>query len=266
MVDRRPSAVTELESEPEFVDVPSLSAIDWILAVEESFGCRFGDDEREKVRSIGDLKRLVESKAHLIPAMRCATQEAFYRLRRAACADPDVPRSAIRPGTRWDELPERSSLRIAQRCRRLAARHGSDSREADGKASVVSLAASLFAVIFLFGALVVLPIAVLALVLLTLLEFRDRLEPPELIGTLVLLGVTALGFWTFNSWLFPAPRPPLRRSTVGESARLLAALESPEPTPGKRSWTRQEISLTVDRLFVPATGVLDFTDRSIPVD
>jgi hypothetical protein len=59
---------------------------------------------------------------------------------------------------------------------------------------------------------------------------------------------------------------PVHRRTVGDAARLVAALKAPAPEPGKRAWTREEVSLAIDRLFVETTGVREFTDRSMPLD
>jgi hypothetical protein len=230
--------------------VPSLTVIDWVWELEEAFGVEI-PDALFAIGTIGDLKRLITKRLRLAPASHCATQHEFYRLRGAVCSALGIPRSQVRPGTRWADLRFPWGRRIGWRAIR------SHARKSLPALSGLATDRRLFAYLLL-----TLVVSLAGAIWIVIGGYQVR----ELLGILAETTVIAIsGILLGGLILGPGPLP-VRRKAIGDTARLLAALETPIPDPRKRLWTREEVSLTIDRLLVKATGVHDFTDSSLPID
>jgi hypothetical protein len=71
-----------------------LDGVDLIQRVEDEFSIAIDDDEASRLVTVGDVYRLVLSKAGTNPA--CLTSRAFYRTRQAMATALGVPRRGIR--------------------------------------------------------------------------------------------------------------------------------------------------------------------------
>ena len=56
------------------------------------------------------------------------------------------------------------------------------------------------------------------------------------------------------------------RRTVGDGARLAAALGTPEIAEPRQAWTREASSIAIDRLIMKTLKIEDFTDACLPVE
>jgi hypothetical protein len=129
--------------------------------------------------TVGELKRHIQSRLPAMPAASCATQKAFYQIRRKVSGALHVRRSRIRPDTSW--------------------------------------------------------------------------------VTLLFLGWQRI--W-MALWLVARRVPGVR--TVGDAARLEAGLHA-RPHRLKPRWTREQVSLTVDRLIFEKLQVWGFDDEDFLV-
>lgn len=76
-----------------YVNVPGLSVIELIMAIEETFEMTTTDDDAETITTVGDIKDFVASHVRRSPSTECQTQRAFYRLRGVVCEVLQVPRA-----------------------------------------------------------------------------------------------------------------------------------------------------------------------------
>jgi hypothetical protein len=95
-----------------------LDTVELIMEVEETFALNISDTEAQKIRTVGDLVRLAQSKADKRPGLACATSRMFYRLRRELQHVFPIPRDRLRPGAKWAALiPASSRRRVWRRLR-----------------------------------------------------------------------------------------------------------------------------------------------------
>jgi len=234
------------------VYIPSLSDVELVMALEETFGPDAlpdeGDDD-DRFATVGDLKRAILARVALVPGSDCATQRAFYRLRRAVCEALSVPRSAVRPGTRWRDLRFPWGRRIGW-CA-IGRRVRKSLPDLCVLPSIPSVPGDVAPL---------LTVAVGLIVASSILAATGHLDPEMyMVFALLVLAATPVAF-LLSLVIGPLP---VHRHTVGDTARLLAALDEPAAPPGRTAWMREEVSRTVDRIFVETTGVHDFTDDSI---
>lgn len=93
-----------------------LDSVELILIVEDTFGVSIRDDEAGSVRTVGELSELVWSKLKdrsETTNAPCASQHAFYQLRKAGKQLFDIPRKRFTPSTKLTELllPEQRSAK-----------------------------------------------------------------------------------------------------------------------------------------------------------
>jgi hypothetical protein len=94
--------------------------VELIHRVEDEFEIAIDDDEALRLATVGDLYRLVLSKAGTNPA--CLTSRAFYRTRQALAEALGVPRRGIRESTELGTLLPHS--RRSEPWKRIAAEIG----------------------------------------------------------------------------------------------------------------------------------------------
>jgi hypothetical protein len=85
-----------------------LDVVEFVMAVEESFQIAISDEDAQRMITPGDVVNYVIGRVGQSDSRACLEQRAFYKLRRATMQTFAQPRSAIKPGTRWDDvLPPR---------------------------------------------------------------------------------------------------------------------------------------------------------------
>jgi hypothetical protein len=221
------------------VVVDFLDQVEWMMEIEETFGVSISDEQLAGVRTIADVKRLVASLVSPSPGVpepepACATQRAFYEIRRSVCNAAGVPRSAIRPGTRWKDLPEpwRRQMDWPVRPEIVVANPG---ESVWGLWAVTAAYLAIFAVIIL----------------------QSGLRFPEAEIVLGVFGIATVTVVAALSWL-DRPRP--REGTIGDEARRFSP-EQPRMEPsGRRTWSAEQVSRIVDRLtkkILDAGGIPD---------
>ena len=89
-----------------------LDLVEFVMTVEESFQIAIPDEDAQRMFTPGDVVNYVLARVGETPSQACLEQRAFYKLRRATVQAFAQPRSAIKPGTRWDDvLPPRQRRR-----------------------------------------------------------------------------------------------------------------------------------------------------------
>lgn len=89
-----------------------LDGVEFVMAIEDSFQIAIPDEDAERMLTPGDVVNYVFARVGSEDRPVCIEQRAFYRLRRASMRVFARPRSAIRPGTRWNDiLPRRRRRR-----------------------------------------------------------------------------------------------------------------------------------------------------------
>lgn len=80
-----------------------------IAEVEDEFEIEVSDSDAEQSRTVGKLVDVVHSRLRQNPDDPCSSQHGFYVVRRHLTRRLELPRSAIRPGTRLEELLPRTT-------------------------------------------------------------------------------------------------------------------------------------------------------------
>jgi len=81
-----------------------LEGVELVMATEQEFGISITDEEAEKVFTPGMLIDLVCTKVRMSDKKTCASQSAFYRLRRALMERLELKRDALHPSTKLKDL------------------------------------------------------------------------------------------------------------------------------------------------------------------
>jgi hypothetical protein len=88
-----------------------LDGVEFVMAVEETFGLAIPDQDAQELLTPGHVVRYLEGRLQSGQSA-CLELRAFYMLRRAAISVLNLPRSACRLSTRWDAvLPPRGRRR-----------------------------------------------------------------------------------------------------------------------------------------------------------
>ncbi len=82
-----------------------LDAVELVMGVEDHFGISIQNSEAERVRSVGDLIALIQSRIDAAQAATCPTLSSFLQLR-----------SCVREIANDDELRIRTGTRVGIEC------------------------------------------------------------------------------------------------------------------------------------------------------
>jgi acyl carrier protein len=90
-----------------------LDGVELIMEWEEEFEIEIPDEKASRIRTVGEVVDLVHAQLRTREARNqyCRTSRAFYDLRRCLCRLTGLPRRAISPKTRLEELISRSRRR-----------------------------------------------------------------------------------------------------------------------------------------------------------
>ena len=216
-----------------------LDLVELVMGVEDAFGIAIPDEDAARLETPRALINYLENRLVLTDdAGGCLSQRAFYRLRSELTHQLAIPRSAVRPSTRWNEIiPRQVRPRVWERL---------------GRGLQVTnwppLAPPLPLFLTLIGATV------------TFMVIVSQGLPFSPFSSAVVVIPSGIGF----AWLAAGATRGIRTSipghltTVGQTASFLAlhapaAIRRPE-----RAWTRAEITATVVRLVQHHLGIERF--------
>lgn len=224
-----------------------LDAVELVMAVEERFGIEIKDEEAEKLRTPALLTDFVVAKTKAQKSDYCATQRAFYRLRRAAMETFQVHRNQVRTDTRLEELFHKASRR------ELWERFGY---------SVGAIAWPKLEYPWAFSGPVMTIVAVLAG--LSGFFLFQVLPYPVWVGWLL-----AFSLWAaITTGVFEIAQRfrtdfPKRTKTIGDLTRRLVLTYPNFAESESNSWTRENVRLAIREIICEQLGLdNDFDDQA----
>ncbi|MBI3467190.1 MAG: hypothetical protein HY000_29610 [Planctomycetes bacterium] len=90
-----------------------LDGVELVLETEETFGIEIPDRDAQKIMSVGQLIRYVQSHAHQASGSFCRTSHIFYQFRQELMKLLPLDRRAIRPSAKIEDLIPRTRRRLA---------------------------------------------------------------------------------------------------------------------------------------------------------
>lgn len=81
-----------------------LDGVELVMSWEEEFGVHIPDEVAARMCTPRDATRWIANRIEARAMGPCRTRRTFHRVRRALCSELGIPRGAIRPGTRLDDL------------------------------------------------------------------------------------------------------------------------------------------------------------------
>ena len=88
-----------------------LDLVELVMGVEDAFGISILDEDAARLETPWAVITYLENRLVLTDSAEgCLSQRAFYRLRSELMHQLAIPRSAVRPDTRWTELIPRPML------------------------------------------------------------------------------------------------------------------------------------------------------------
>ena len=169
-----------------------LDAVELVMDVEDHFGISIQNSEAERVRSVGDLVALVQSRIDAAHAATCPTLSSFLQLRSCAREIANDNRLHIRASTRVvDALTRSERQRLWDRLHDLLGTAPPSLRRppAMRKVLVVLVLAAIISAIATAAAidLAILPLTLALAAIITLvlhfLTVRFRIVPPDALTT-----------------------------------------------------------------------------------
>jgi hypothetical protein len=216
---------------------------DLIESLRQRFGIALAYDELELIKTPGELIDLIMTKIESVQSTDCLSQDAFHLIRRAAMTSFHLPRQAIAPDAKLDDIIP-SKLRRT-RWKELGTNMGAAKwPDLQRSRSVVTILQILVPAAF--------GVACIMLPTTGVLNFF-------LASALAICLAFALAFLTR-----PVKRSfPLSCFTVSDLVGWIVA-ENPRLVHVQpMDWTRERVSSVVRKLIVEWAGVRDFTEDSL---
>jgi hypothetical protein len=216
-----------------------LDYVEFVMAVEESFGIEIPDEVAEELRTPGMLKDYVYQQLIRTQTSGCLSQRAFYALRKSLkTSGSDLP-DAIRPSTRWEELAPPKHERQTW-WKELQAASG---------LPLPSLVRPMWVVIS--GCIVVATMGLTA-------GWSGQGFSFVTLGLVWLIGGLTLTLLT---------RPMRTRfqsefGTISATARHLSIYSAAKLKSAGEGWTRHQVSDVINQLIIEQLGIQAFDDNS----
>ena len=161
------------------LDLDYGDTIDLLEVLEQDFGITITDDEARPIETVGELHAFLVDRVigNGQPSGKCASQMAFYRIRRTLVAESGSSPSSIRPNTPIEPFGKGNLRSLSAR---LEQRTGLSmpilSSDRFGDVAFVALALSVLTTIIAFATQSIFPVGLIAMSLLAVAIIGDSLN------------------------------------------------------------------------------------------
>jgi len=206
-----------------------------VMCTEQQFGIEITDEEAEKITTPGMLIDFVCTKVKMSDRKTCASQQAFYRLRRALVKRLDCSRNDLRPSTKLNQIFKVNDVKDFW----LDLRKDTEAHDwpeltlpAGIKCLVVLIILSVFAAVFF------------------LFHFSLRMPAISLYASAIAATLTASALYFIPQKYETAV--PSGISTLSDLARYIAGYRLSYP---RREWSRTDVAEKIKWIVIEALGI-----------